>query len=176
LAKRKPASAEPDSLLSRLPLLVPLAIDWAQELELHLLKTGKPLAFWQVADASDVGVRHPEKVRLWLVDEMPKVGNPALAAAALEIGFLGPETLGLTLGYGIFIKRTHAGRRWLLRHELRHVAQCEAAGGIEPFLGEYLQQVLRDGYQAAALEQDARYHETRQAGKQKPDSNCCDLP
>ena len=165
MAKRKSASAEPDSLLSRLPQLVPLAINWAQELELHLLKTGKPLAFWQVADASDVGVRQPGKVRPCLVDEMPKVGNPALAAAALEIGFLGPETLGLTLGYGIFIKRTHAGRRWLLRHELRHVAQCEAAGGIEPFPGEYLQQVLRDGYQATALEQDARYHEKRHAGK-----------
>jgi hypothetical protein len=161
LAKRKSASGEPDSLLSRLPQLVPLAINWAQELELHLLKTGKPLAFWQVADASDVGVRQPGKVRLCLVDEMPKVGNPALAAAALEIGFLGPKTLGLTLGYGIFIKRTHAGRRWLLRHELRHVAQCEAAGGMGRFLPEYLSQVVRLGYSNAPLEADARNHERR---------------
>jgi hypothetical protein len=159
LAKRKSASAEPDSLLSRMPQLVPLAIDWAQELELHALKAGKPLAFWQVADASDVGVRQPGKVRLCLIDEMPKVGNPALAAAALEIGFLGPETLGLTLGYGIFIKRTHAGRRWLLRHELRHVAQCEASGGIGRFLPEYLNQVVRLGYANAPLEADARRHE-----------------
>jgi hypothetical protein len=30
---------------------------------------------------------------------------------------------------------------------------------------EYLKQVLRDGYQTAALEQDARHHETRHAGK-----------
>jgi hypothetical protein len=92
---------------------------------------------------------------------MPKVGNPALAAAALEIGFLGPKTLGLTLGYGIFIKRTHAGRRWLLRHELRHVAQCEAAGGMGRFLPEYLSQVVRLGYSNAPLEADARNHERR---------------
>ena len=161
MANRKSSPADTSSLLVRLPQLLPLAIDWAQATERHMIKTGKPLAFWQVADASDVGVRYPGKVRLCLVDEMPKVGNQALADAAREIGFLGPDTLGLTLGYGIFIKRTHAGRRWLLRHELRHVAQCEAAGGIEAFLEAYLNQVVRLGYANAPLEADARQHERR---------------
>ena len=153
------------SLLSRLPQLLPLAADWARQMENLAMKSGKPLAFWQVADAKDVGVRRPERVRVCRVDAMPHPADPLLAAAATESGLLGAGTLGLTLGYAVFIHRSHVGERWLLRHELRHVSQYEEAGGIEPFLAEYLKQLLRDGYQAAALEQDARRHETSQAGK-----------
>jgi len=151
----------PDKLIDRLPRLLPLAIDWAQDMEAHCLAQGKPLAFWQDADARDVGVTTPARVRICLVDHVPKPSNPELMAAAEEIGFLGPETLGLTLGHGIFIRKTHAGLRWLLRHELRHVSQCEKAGGLDQFLTEYLSQIARCGYDSAPLEIDARSCEQR---------------
>ncbi len=148
-------------LLARLPRLLPLAIDWAQGIEAQCLVKGKPLAFWQQADARAVGVVHPDRVRICLMDQVPQPSHPELRAAAKEIGFLGPETLGLTLGYGIFICKTHAGLRWLLRHELRHVAQCDTAGGLGMFLTEYLGQIASLGYDQALLEVDARGHEQR---------------
>jgi len=149
----------PDKLIDRLPRLLPLAIDWAQDMESYCLAQGKPLAFWQIADARDVGVLDHGRVRICLVDHVPQPAHHELMAAAEEVGFLGPETLGLTLGYGIFICRTHMGRRWLLRHELRHVAQCEKAGGLGGFLTEYLRQVVSLGYDQAPLEVDARRFE-----------------
>jgi hypothetical protein len=153
-----------NNLITRLPQLLPLAIDWAQDMEAHCLAQGKPLAFWQKADAQNVGVRDPDRVRICLVDRVPQPSHSALVVAATEIRFLGPETIGLTLGYGIFIRRTHAGLRWLLRHELRHVAQCEQAGGLNGFLTDYLGQVARLGYDHAPLEVDARSCEQRSNG------------
>jgi hypothetical protein len=147
------------NLIDRLPRLLPLAIDWAQEMEAHCLAQGKPLAFWQDADARDVGVTTPARVRICLVDHVPKPNHPELMAAAEEIDFL-----GLTLGYGIFIRNTHMGRRWLLRHELRHVAQCEKAGGLGSFLTEYLGQVANPGYDQAPMKIDARRFEQRSPG------------
>lgn len=149
------------SLLARLPQLLPLAQDWAAKVEAIGLKSGKPLAFWQEADARDVGVTEVRQVRLCLVDALPMIPDPALAAAADETGVMGPGTLGLTIGHAIFILRAHAGQRRLLRHELRHVAQCESLGGLDAFLAEYLGQVARFGYAQAPLEVDARSHECR---------------
>lgn len=149
------------SLLARLPQLLPLAQDWAAKVEAIGLRSGKPLAFWQEADARDVGVTEVRQVRLCLVDTLPMIPDPALAAAADETGAMGPGTLGLTIGHAIFILRAHAGQRRLLRHELRHVAQCESLGGLDAFLAEYLGQVARFGYAQAPLEVDARSHECR---------------
>lgn len=153
-----------NNLLARLPRLLPLAIDWAKDKESQCLALGKPLAVWQQADARDVGVIDPGKVRICLVDHIPQPGHPELMDAAAEIGFLGPETFGLTLGYGIFIRKTHTGLRWLLRHELRHVAQYEMAGGQDRFLTEYLGQIAGLGYDHAPLEIDARSCEQRSPG------------
>lgn len=149
------------SLMERLPILSRAAIAWAQQAEREGLAAGKPLAFWQQADARDVGVREPDKVRLCLVDTMPPIADPALAAVAGEMGFLGRDTLGLALGHAVFIRREHAGRRAMLRHELRHVAQCEVAGGLKQFLPEYLRQVLSFGYRQGPYEADARNYEIR---------------
>ena len=152
------------TLLSRLPQLLPLAIGWAGKLEQSGALSGKPLAHWQVADARDVGVAHPHMVRLCIVEAMPKPDDHVLAAACTEAGVLGEGTLGLTLGRTIFLRSSHVGLRWLLRHELRHVAQVEQAGGTRPFLSKYLDEVLRFGYDKAPLEIDARGHERQFAG------------
>jgi len=154
----------PGNLIDRLPHLLPLAIDWAQKMERYCLGHGKPLADWQQADAQDVGVIDLRKVRICLVDHVPLPGHHELMTAAEEIRFLGPGTLGLTLGYGIFICKSHTGLRWLLRHELRHVAQSEKAGGLDRFLFEYLGQIARVGYERAPLEVDARSCEQRSPG------------
>ena len=147
------------SLIERLPEVLPLALHWAMEMQASCLEQGKPLAFWQLVDARNVGVAHPKRIRLCLVEAIPAPNHPALCAVAKEAGLLGSETVGLALGYALYLSKSHAGLRRILRHELRHVAQCEAMGGLGPFLAEYLGQVAENGYSEAPLEVDARSYE-----------------
>ncbi len=147
-------------IAAELQQLLPLAIAWAQAEESRGLTAGKALAQWQAADARDVGVRHIDRVRLCLVDTLPTPSDPRLVIVAESSGLLLSGALGLTLGHTVFIRRTHAGQRRLLRHELRHVAQHEVAGSVEGFLTEYLEQVVRHGYANAPQEIDARRFET----------------
>lgn len=141
-----------------LPALLPLAIDWAEKESRNILTQGKPLAFWQIAEAEQAGVSEPTKVRILKVDAIPYPQNSPFLAATLSTGLLRPETLALTLGYGILILGRNIGQRQILRHELRHVAQYEKAGSITAFLAEYLYQIARFGYLDAPLEMDARQH------------------
>jgi hypothetical protein len=108
--------------------------------------------------ARNVGVVHPELIRVALVDVLPMPQDPMLRAAAVQKGLFGPDTAGVTLGYSVFLRR---GRdTWsLLSHEFRHVFQYEQAGSIAAFLPIYLQQILQFGYANAPLELDARAHE-----------------
>ena len=143
---------------SQLPLLLPLAVRWADSEAARVLASGAALDETGRSIAASVGVSHPERVRFELVDAIPAPAHPMLQAAIRETGMLGPETRGLTLGYAIFIRRDAQGDR-LLSHELRHVHQYERAGSIAAFLPVYLSQVLELGYANAPLEIDARAHE-----------------
>jgi hypothetical protein len=67
----------------------------------------------------------------------------------------------MTLGYAVLVKRGGEEDERLLRHELRHVAQYEGAGGIAPFLARHIPDLLRYGYRDSPFERDARAHEVR---------------
>jgi hypothetical protein len=67
----------------------------------------------------------------------------------------------MALGYAVLIRHSALGDRRVLRHELRHVAQFEAAGSLSHFLEEYLAQMVLHGYRDAPFEVDARRHESR---------------
>jgi hypothetical protein len=105
-----------------------------------------------------VGVLHPELIRVKLVDRLPLPEEPMLRQAAIETGLLGPNMVGLTLGYSIFLVHGHDNVR-LISHECRHVYQYETLGAIDRFMPVYLQQIVDYGYQSAPLEVDARAHE-----------------
>ncbi|ARU29033.1 hypothetical protein CBR65_17170 [Cellvibrio sp. PSBB006] len=74
------------------------------------------------------------------------------------MNFLGPDTIGLTLGYGIYLREGYITDR-LLSHEFRHVQQYEVAGSVQAFIVEYIQQIFQYGYYDAPYEVDARAHE-----------------
>lgn len=135
--------------------LLPLACDWAAEQERAILRDGIGLTPSQLEDAIRLGVTEPERVRLLEVEQIPRPTHPALRAAAEATGFLSPETVGLTLRHGIFVRSDHRGDRRLIAHELVHTAQYEKLGGIEPFLRRYLLECMTIGYPAAPLEQEA---------------------
>jgi len=111
--------------------------------------------------AAMVGVRHPERIRLVVADDLPMPPDPILDDAALQAGLLGPDMVGLTLGYAVFIRRGHENTR-LLTHEFRHVHQFESHGTLAEFLREYLSQIVQHGYRDSPYERDARAYETIQ--------------
>ncbi len=141
-----------------LPRLLPKAIEWAEKQANYTLQAGSPL-FGQIINvAHRVGVRAPESIRIMFVQRLPWPDDPVLAAAANETGLLGPNIVGLTLGYAVFIVAGHETMR-LISHECRHVHQYESYGGINGFLPIYLEQIIVYGYQDAPMEVDARNHE-----------------
>lgn len=116
---------------------------------------GTPLSAVGVSIAERVGVRMPDRVRLLVVPAIPTPEDPVIAQIARERGVFGPNTGGVTLGYGIFL--VHG--KWhdqLVAHELRHVQQYETLGGIDGFMPLYLAQIAQHGYRDAPLEKDAR--------------------
>ena len=146
------------NLEKELPRLLPLAIAWAESQSQLVASEGTKLPGELVEIARRVGVQQPDRIRTMLIDRLPFPDDPILRQAAIDAGMLGPEMVGLTLGYGIFIVRGHDDVR-LISHECRHVHQYETLGSIEEFLPVYLQQILKFGYNQAPLEIDARAHE-----------------
>jgi hypothetical protein len=139
------------SLESRLPALTEAAVAWAQEKEREGLSKGRPLAFWQVADARDVGVIAADRVRVWLVDAMPQIDDPELSAVVTEKGFLGRDTLGLTLGYVIFVRKSHAGLAKELDVPL--IALSQLSRKVEERTDK--RPMMSDLRESGAIEQDA---------------------
>ena len=142
-------------LLAHFEMLLPLATNWAAAVEKRILREGVPLSEQEMADAKSIGVHAPERVRLLALDQVPVPRNLTLRTAAAAIQFLTPETRGLALRYGIFVRSDCWGERGLVAHELVHTAQYERLGGIRPFLSQYLRECLTIGYPAAPMEQEA---------------------
>ena len=146
------------SLQAALPELVPLAVEWVERISSEAAAAGEVLDSGGLELARRVGVSEPERVRIAMPASMPYPEHPMLSAAASQTGMLGATMAGLTLGYTIFMRPGTCTTR-LLSHELRHVAQYEAAGSIEAFLRAYLAQIVHFGYHDAPYEVDARSHE-----------------
>ncbi len=108
----------------------------------------------QIARAQQVGVAHPERIRLLLVDALPLPEDSELRAAAIETDLFSERIEGMTLGYGILLIRRCVRPR-LVSHECRHVYQVEQAGSLANFLPVYLRQIADEGYDDAPLERDA---------------------
>lgn len=141
-----------------LPELAPLAVEWAERVSARALANGARLTADEAEVARRVGVTAPDAVRIAVAEQLPFPEHPLLRDAAIQVGLLGPHMAGLTLGHAVFVRSGHASIR-LLSHELRHVAQYEAAGSIREFLPGYLAQIVHFGYQDAPYEVDARSHE-----------------
>ena len=146
------------NLRDLLPGLAPLAVEWAERVCAHAAEMGDALDAEGTRIARAVGVNLPARVRIVVPESMPFPEHPTLRAAAVQTGMLGPTMAGLTLGHTIFLRPGTRTVR-LLSHELRHVAQYEAAGSIAAFLPAYLAQIVHFGYEDAPYEVDARSHE-----------------
>lgn len=147
-------------LAAQLPVLVPRVVEWAQAESARALEAGTPLTEPMRQVAARVGVREPGRIRVLVVDEIPLPDEPALRAAAGQVGLSQSWAAGLTLGYSVMVRRGYEGELRLLSHEFRHVAQYEACGGIAGFMPLHLGHLAEVGYESSPFEADARAHET----------------
>ena len=144
----------PDSISS----LLPKAIDWARQECNRVSKEGEPLVPDWMDIARQVGVSHPERIRIALVDHMPIPDDQEVRDACDDLKLLGPNAVGLTLGYAILIRKGMLSRQ-VVAHECRHVNQFEDAGSLDGFLTIYISQIIEHGYLDAPMEVDARRFE-----------------
>lgn len=136
--------------------LLPLAAAWVAEQEAMILQSGVPLNDSQMSDARQLGLENPDRVRLLRVTQIPMPSDPILATAASATGLISPQTLGLTVRYGIFVRSDYWLNRLLIAHELVHTKQYERFGGFEAFLRPYLMECLSPpGYPYGPLEKEA---------------------
>jgi hypothetical protein len=142
-------------LLALLPLLLPLAVTWVGAQEEKILSHGIVLTPLQLQDAKRAGVSLPEKIRLLLVDEVPVPLHPILNTIARETVLIGKTTAGMTLRYGIYIRKDVQLDRELHVHEFVHVGQYERLGSIEAFLRDYLKECIDPGYPLGPMEGEA---------------------
>jgi hypothetical protein len=135
--------------------ILPLAVQWAEAKEKVILEHGTVLSQRYMEDAKLVGVKYPERVRIYEVPQIPIPKHPILRAAAEATQLISPATIGLSLRYGIFIHSNFSKDRYTIVHELVHTMQCEKLSGISPFLRKYLWECIEVGYPQAPLEQEA---------------------
>jgi hypothetical protein len=150
-----------NALLNMLPTILPLAVQWAEQQESIILKNGVPLSQQGFQDAKIVGVAKPENIRLLKVASIPMPDHPILVQAATATNLISPQTGGLTIRYGIFVRTDCWSNRQLVAHECVHTSQYERFGGIGEFLQRYLRECIEIGYPAAPLEQEAIQKETK---------------
>lgn len=134
------------------------AAKWTEQNQELICQFGRKLSVDEQNIARQVGVANPYQVHIYEIPVIKRPEEPELAALCQQYGFLTEDTIGLTLGYGIYIKQGYLTRR-LLSHELRHVYQYEQAGSAEAFLSRYIGEIMQFGYLDAPLEIDARAHE-----------------
>jgi hypothetical protein len=128
---------------------------WAEGEERRILREGVALGPLPAADARRIGVKHPERVRLLETSAMPSPEHPLFLAVFGRSRLIPPDTEALTLGYGIYIHTAHRGTRSIVAHELKHVAQQEALGGLRPFYRKYLAECFTHGYPNGPMEREA---------------------
>lgn len=136
-------------------ILLPLACAWAEKQEGIILRKGIPLSTSQISDANTIGLVKPERVRMLRVARIPIPEHPALRDSVEATQLISPNTGGLTLRYGIFIRSDCWDNRQLVFHELVHTLQYERLGGFQQFLQQYLFECITIGYPDAPMEQEA---------------------
>ena len=150
------------NLLPLLPQLEPKAIAWAESLQAHAFRVGQALSVQDLELARNIGVIRPERIRVAEVTSLPLPGDADLRAAATQTGLMSDQTIGMSFGYGIYIRQGELCTR-LLSHEFRHVYQYEQAGSLAKFISEYMLQIITLGYARAPLEIDALDHQVDHA-------------
>lgn len=113
----------PKDFLAAVEEVLPESVAKLKQDEAIALKHGRSLTKTELYLANRVGVKHPERVRLYFTDTFP-IKEEELKGRG--------SVLALTMNYGIFIKPSVKVDRQkyleVIAHELAHVVQFETLG------------------------------------------------
>lgn len=133
-------------------------VEWARSIEAEGQERGTPLTSNQIELASQLGIEHPEKVRLVFVDAVPFPTEDAKMRAIGEtLGFIGPGVTNnaQAFGYTIWVRNGFTLDRPGLAHELVHVEQIERSSSFGGYVMQYMQELLEYGHADMPLELEA---------------------
>jgi len=142
---------------SLLFVFLPVAGAWAVWHEWKVLRQGVPLSHQGLMDATALGVRHPQRIRILHVEKIPVLNGRLLRALSKFWPQISTHTIGLCLRYGIYLREGCAldRQRELIAHECVHTAQYERCGGFLKFMARYFSECIRYGYLSAPMEMEA---------------------
>jgi hypothetical protein len=138
-------------------ILLPQYIDWAYEVNRKGQEIGTSLNKKELLLAAEIGIVHPEKVRIVYVNEVPfPYENFALKVFGEAVGLVGE---GITnnaqaFGYSIYARKDFELNRPKLAHELVHVLQIERAS-LDKVVTQHFSDMAEYGYDKAPLEVEA---------------------
>ena len=138
-------------------VLLPQYIDWAYETDQKGLKIGTALDKKELLLAAEIGIVHPEKVRIVYVDEVPfPYENFALKFFGEAVGIVGEGIINnaQAFGYSIYARKGFELNRPKLAHELVHVLQIERAS-LDKVVTQHFSDMAEYGYDKAPLEVEA---------------------
>lgn len=137
--------------------ILPQYVSWAQKIEAQGLVNGVPLNKEDIELAKEIGIKHPDRVRVVYVDSVPyPYENPELRAMGESLGFIGE---GITnnaqaFGYSIYVRKGYELDRPRLAHELVHVLQIERSN-LSNIVFQYIADLAKYGYENSPLEVEA---------------------
>ena len=133
-------------------------VDWANRIEIEGQRSGLPLSGKQIELAKQIGIKHPEKVRLVFVDKVPFPDDDEdMRKVGEALGFIGPGVINnaQAFGYTIWVRNGYTLDRPKLAHELVHVQQIERSGNFGEFVFQYMMQLREHGHYDMPLEIEA---------------------
>jgi len=137
---------------------------FAVKSEAYALENGRALTILELKYAKTIGIKHPEKVRVFYTADLPVPTNIEVLKGFKELGYDSVFVAGVTYRYGIFIKKNWfinmlTNKNSILAHELVHVRQVEESTNYKNFIKIYLIQAFSNEYFAIPYEHQA-YKET----------------
>ncbi|MBD3585680.1 hypothetical protein HHX48_08040 [Salinimonas sp. HHU 13199] len=138
-------------------VLLPQYIDWAYKIDKKGQQEGTALSADQLILATEIGIKHPEKVRLVYIDEIPfPRDNYALKVLGEALGFIGEGIVNnaQAFGYSIYIRNGYPLDTPKLAHELVHVLQIERSS-LDSIIRQHISDLATYGYDNAPLEVEA---------------------
>lgn len=133
-------------------------VAWAKGIEAEGQRRGTPLAAKQLELATQIGIEHPEMVRLVYVDEVPfPVDDDDMRKMGESLGFIGPNITNnaQAFGYTIWVRNGFTLDRPSLAHELVHVAQIERSESFGAYARQYMLELRKHGHADMPLELEA---------------------
>ncbi len=118
------------------------------------LSEGRELTKDEARYAVELGIKHPEKIRIQYQWSLPKPHDKELLIEFNKLGFGSLFEGGRTSGYGIYVKSYFPYKSSIIRHELVHVKQAESMG-LRPFTRQYLIEAMTYDYFDMPLEAEA---------------------